>query len=340
MRPAHIAIVLVVLAGIGCSFHACQQQGSYTHWQGDQLKVRRAIDVTSDVPLTGLDLDVSYSSVTITSDPSITQLRVTGHVREETENECSIEFTATGPRLVTRSNPPARFDGITLHLPPGKNIDCRTGSGSITVSKLSATDSVTLKSGYGSITLGECAPIKKIDLNTSSGSLTVRKIERFDDLTLRTSYGSIELSDLTGASPATKLNAKTSSGSIELSNVHKCELTAVSSYGSVTLETANDVSAVSLTTSSGKLRAAHVTTPGDVTLKTGYGSAELSDVSQAKKVDVRSSSGSITIEKVNAGDASFSTSYGSISLSHCAFATLSTHTSSGKISQSDVQVQR
>jgi DUF4097 and DUF4098 domain-containing protein YvlB len=63
-------------------------------------------------------------------------------------------------------------------------------------------------------------------------------------------------------------------------------------------------------------------------------------VARSPRLAVQTASGSITAEKVKAAEADFSTGYGHISLAHCAFETLSTKTNSGKVSQSDVQVQR
>ena len=336
-RPILIVVILFfVVIPFACIVH---RSGSYSSGTRDELKVRREIDLTSDVTLKELKLNCSYSSITIVSGPSVSKLHLTGHLREITENEANIEFTETGPRIVSKSDPPARFDGITLEIPAGIDVDVVTSSGSVTASKLAATKRVLLKSSYGSLSLTECEPIQTIKLHTSSGSITVEKIKNFHELDAHSNYGSVTIADVRGDDAGATVKANTSSGSVTVKNVGKCELVAASSYGAVTLESAAEVSAVSLKTSSGHVRASSVQTSGDMTLQTSYGAVEMSGVSNAPKLSVHSGSGHISAEKVNAGEAAFSTGYGHISLEHCAFGKLSTKTSSGKISQQDVQVK-
>ena len=44
----------------------------------DKLKFHRQIDLTSDKPLTALDIDLSYSNITIVSTPATKSLHLTG----------------------------------------------------------------------------------------------------------------------------------------------------------------------------------------------------------------------------------------------------------------------
>jgi DUF4097 and DUF4098 domain-containing protein YvlB len=339
MRPILILLAtLPVLAFLGCSTSTWTT--SSTSDENKQLPIRRPIDLTSDVALDHLDLNLPYSSITITSGPSISRLHITGHIKEATENEASVQFTSTGPRLITHTNPPGRFDGITLEVPPSVDLDCVTAAGAVSAAHLAATKSVRLKSAYGSITLADCAPLTTVKLTTSAGAIIVKQIQSFHDLHIHSDYGHLELADVTGDNDKANLKATTSSGSITLNNVRKCDLAASSSYGSVTLQTGADFNAVNLSTSSGHVRAADLDHTGNVTLKSSYGAIELANIPKAANIDAHTASGSISVDHVNAKGANLATSYGSIHLAHCSFATLSTNTSSGKVSQSDVSVQR
>ncbi len=227
-----VAFFVAAVVVAGCIMHVEHGGSNWSSGNDNDLKFRRAIDVTADQAIASLDFHVPYSSVTVTSNPSITRVRITGHVRELTENESSIEWSASGPKLVTHSTPPARFDGVEIEVPAGTNLAVFSSSGSVTAHNLAATQRVELNSAYGSIALRDCGAIPDIHLETSSGSVAVEKIESFHNLHIHSSYGSLEIARVNGDLDA-NLVARTSSGSIRMSGVRNAKIDADSSYGSV-----------------------------------------------------------------------------------------------------------
>ncbi len=274
-----VVFFVAAVAVAGCIMHVEHGESNWTSGNDNDLKVRRAIDATADQAIATLDFHVPYSSVTVTSNLSITRMRITGHVKELTENESSIEWTPSGPKLVTHSTPPARFDGVQIEVPAGTNLAVFSSSGSVAASNLAATQHVELNSAYGSIALRDCGAIPNIHLETSSGSVTVEKIESFHNLHVHSSYGSLEIAQVTGDADA-NLVANTSSGSIRMSGVRNARIDAQSSYGSVALDESSNITA-KLASSSGSIKAESLEHAGDLSLVSSYGSAELSGIGQA-----------------------------------------------------------
>jgi len=332
MQP-RIVWILLAAAALGCTIRSSSFGNN-----DDKLKFHRQIDLTSDKPLTALDIDLSYSNITIVSTPATKFLHLTGEIYETAQNEASVEFTSTGPRLISHSTPPARFNDIKLEIPPGINVNAGTSSGHVSASDLAATKSVKLHSSYGNIELANCSPIADIKLETSSGHVTIKKVKSFHSLKANSSYGNINLSEMSGDDGAV-LDAVTQSGHVTCSDVNHAKIALSSSYGNITLDNAGELPTASLKTSSGHVRAKSVGRTGSLNLETAYGNADVNALAHADSLIVHCTSGSISVDDAKCDKASFDTSYGNISLRRCGFAALDTHTSSGKVSQDSVQVK-
>lgn len=176
---------------------------------------------------------------------------------------------------------------LRIQVPQGQRLTLNLGVGEIEASNVNGEIEIRTRSS-GISAMGMKG---RLTARTGSGSVRV-ETSQVDDLIASTGSGGVDLADVSARS----VRASTGSGSIEARTVTSERLDASTGSGGVRMEdvTAEDVRA---STGSGRIRLEFLTTPRDLTIRSGSGGVALTLPAAANaELDIGTGSGGISTE--------------------------------------------
>jgi DUF4097 and DUF4098 domain-containing protein YvlB len=182
----------------------------------------------------------------------------------------------------------SEFGSITLEKANGGDITLDTKSGSIDLNEVRATNSLTANSDFGDVAF-ENGSADSLSVDNNGGSVSLVKLTVKKEIKVQDEFGNIKLTQ----AHASSYDLHTNSGTITIDSAEG-NLKAHTDFGNIEIVNAESVT-LDVKTSSGSINFSGVLGAGPHSIKTDFGSIDLSLPAASKlNVDLKTDFGSIS----------------------------------------------